>query len=53
MTKITTLTHIREPGIESYELECEYIGPREISFQTFIDSMNYVYKLILQNTSYC
>ena len=53
MTKITTITRIHEPGIESYELECEYIGPREIPFKTFIESMNYVYKLILSSTSYC
>jgi len=43
-----------ETSIETYELECEYIGPKEnISFQTFLDSMNYVYTLILFNTSYC
>lgn len=41
-----------DEGIETYELECEYIGG-QIPFQTFIDSMNYVYKMILYNTSYC
>ena len=43
---------ITPPETETYEIECEYTGG-EIPFQTFINSMNEVYKLILGNVSYC
>ena len=38
--------------VETYEIECEYIGGN-IPFQIFLESMNNVYKLVLYNTSYC
>jgi hypothetical protein len=42
-----------QPGIETYEIECEYIGGPTVSFNTFIHSMSSVYKLVLFNTGYC
>ena len=38
---------------EVYEIECEYIGPKDISFNKFIKSLSNVYIMILTNTSYC
>ena len=38
--------------LETYEIECEYVGP-VISEDKFINSMEYVYKLILNNSGYC
>jgi hypothetical protein len=52
ITKVITTMNIDKIGIETYEIECEYIGGK-VPFQTFIESMNFVYKLILGNTSYC
>lgn len=52
ITRIVTTFNINETGLETYEIECEYIGGK-VPFQTFMDSMNFVYKLILGNTSYC
>ena len=37
---------------ETYELECEYIGGN-ISADAFVESMNYIYTLILMNSGYC
>ena len=42
-----------QPSIETYEIECEYIGGPTVSFHTFIHSMSSVYKLVLFNTGYC
>ena len=55
LTKVLSIREHRnlETSVETYELECEYIGPQNIPFQMFLDSMNYVYTLILFNTSYC
>jgi hypothetical protein len=52
ITRVVTTFNINETGLETYEIECEYIGGK-VPFQTFIESMNFVYKLILGNTSYC
>jgi len=52
ITRVLTTMNIHKTGLETYEIECEYIGGK-VPFQTFIDSMNFVYKLILGNTSYC
>ncbi len=52
LTKVITTMNINNVGIETYEIECEFIGPK-VPFQTFIESMNLVYKLILGHTSYC
>jgi len=52
ITKIITTMNINSSGIETYEIECEYIG-EHIPFQTFIESMNQLYKTILYNTTYC
>jgi len=38
---------------EIYELECEYVGPADVSFEIFIESMSDLYKMILNNSSYC
>jgi hypothetical protein len=38
---------------DTYECECEFIGPTNISFEVFLKSMNDVYMLILSNSSYC
>ena len=58
LTKVTTtpdISKLRDKDIytESYELECEYTGPLDISWEDFLDSLNSVYKSILFNTSYC
>jgi hypothetical protein len=58
LTKVTTtpdITKLHDKDIytESYELECEYTGPLDISWEDFLNSLNNVYKLILFNTSYC
>jgi hypothetical protein len=54
LTKVVTTYsfHELESGIESYEIECEYIGGI-VPFEHFISSMNILYKTILKNTSYC
>ena len=45
------------PDIESkndtFECECEFIGPVGTPFQEFLESMNKVYTLVLSNSSYC
>ena len=56
LTKVLSIKDHRtlDTSVETYELECEYIGPTEgIPFQMFLESMNYVYTLVLFNTSYC
>ena len=52
ITRVITTMNIKDLTNETYEIECEYIG-KMVPFQTFIESMNFLYKLILQNTSYC
>jgi hypothetical protein len=38
---------------ETFEVECEFIGQTNISFQSFLKSFSNLYILILQNTNYC
>uniref|UniRef100_A0A6C0I7X9 mRNA 5'-phosphatase n=1 Tax=viral metagenome TaxID=1070528 RepID=A0A6C0I7X9_9ZZZZ len=38
---------------ETYEIECEYLGPSDINFDTFLKSISQIFILILQNTTYC
>ena len=55
LTKIKTgyvLAEIASKN-DTYECECEFIGPRDISFEVFLRSMNDLYMLILSNSSYC
>jgi hypothetical protein len=52
ITKVITTMDIHDLSNETYEIECEYIGEK-IPFQMFLESMNTMYKLILQNNSYC
>ena len=40
------------PPVETYEIECEYIGGN-VEFTTFINSMSDIYKIVLFNTNYC
>ena len=53
ITRVITTMNIKDLTNETYEIECEYTGSNKIPFQTFIKSMNDIYKLILHNTSYC
>lgn len=53
ITKIITTFNISSPGIETYEIECEFIENKNIPFNTFLETMNRAYKLILQHTNYC
>ena len=43
----------KSPGMETYEIECEYIGTQGIPFEIFIESMSRVYKTVLYNSNYC
>jgi len=54
ITKVLTIKHIEDPesGMETYELEAEYIG-NFVPFETFIDSMSFIYKFILMHSNYC
>jgi len=38
---------------EKFECECEYIGGPEVSFETFINSMDNLFRLILTHSNYC
>ena len=38
---------------ELYEFECEFIGPKTTPLQTFIQSLNDLYILLLSNSGYC
>jgi hypothetical protein len=38
---------------ESYELECEFIGPKDTSYEVFLSTYNQLYKYLLSNSSYC
>jgi hypothetical protein len=38
---------------EDYEIECEFIGKKDISFNRFIKSFSNLYILLLENTGYC
>ena len=49
---ITNSGKIDLNGNETYEIECEYIGGI-IPVQEFLESMNYVYTLVLMNSGYC
>jgi hypothetical protein len=51
ITRVITTLNINDQTNESYEIECEYIG--KTNFNQFLQSMNYLYKVILKNTSYC
>jgi hypothetical protein len=37
---------------ETYEVECEFIGPRDTSFEDFLSSYNELYKYLISNSSY-
>lgn len=52
ITKVITTNDLKNKGVETYEIECEYIGGK-LPLDVFINSMNKIYKLVLKNTSYC
>jgi len=54
LTRVLTIKDIRNtiPSVETFELECEYLNVR-VPFETFIKSINDIYKTILFNTGYC
>ena len=52
ITRVITSIGGFKSGVETYEIECEFIG-KDVLFDDFINSMNQMYKIILLNTSYC
>ena len=37
---------------ETYEVECEFTGPKDTSFEDFLSSYNELYKYLISNSSY-
>jgi hypothetical protein len=52
ITRVISTYRLSDVKNEHYELECEYVGEK-IPFEDFIKSLNTIYTLILENTSYC
>jgi hypothetical protein len=38
---------------ETYEVECEFIGPKDTTFEIFLESYNVLYKALICNSTYC
>jgi hypothetical protein len=55
LTRVKTGYVLREIETknDTFECECEFIGPLGTPFEEFISSMNNVYTLLLSNSSYC